>query len=232
MRGENEKREELKFLAEQWRKDFEQGLKEVIDKGGNLDQIVDVTWQKGILDRIAPTDRSVYWARKELGRTLYPGSRDDVELYWRIIYSMKNLFYQVEKKFSVCDLGYVAPLSQAWMETISEGRKDNFFGSQVGTEKAFEVLAEKIKQKAEETLVKFGEAPDAGSRTVDIGAKISIFGIPAAVERFAGDGDIILSTESYEDHCKLGDLTHRLLGVASSAIPPAWTRTKDFIVEK
>ena len=85
---EGENRAALKEKAQAWRKRYEDALSAIADRqDAKLDDLVEVIWEQGILDRIAPIDAEEKRARKELRGDLWDGTRDDPELYLRIMYS-------------------------------------------------------------------------------------------------------------------------------------------------
>src|SRR3990167_10505766 len=64
-------------------------------------QFIDILWDYGILGRIAPTDSIELQARVNENKTVWTGTRDDPQLYWRILYSTASALDTIQGQFSI-----------------------------------------------------------------------------------------------------------------------------------
>jgi hypothetical protein len=87
-------------LAEAWNTRLQERVVQAMTEE-NLDALLAALWEEGVLGRIAPLDASEREARAMLRKTVWPGTRENVELYRRIKYATMFSQEAIRQRFSV-----------------------------------------------------------------------------------------------------------------------------------
>lgn len=226
MKIEHEKgaeREYQKEIASRWQKRFDDALERVTsDEHSTLDQLLDVIWNDGILGRIAPTDPQEKAARVALQKDVWQGSRDDEELYWRILYSAGYVTEPEVLRHSTFPTGYASgAVGRGRMAVLMSKDRGAHVIPKEHQDDPLLFLAGKIMDRAREEIRKRGGAPH--DTLIPWNAKATWNGMKVQVTRYTSDGLLYLKGESYQDHIKIGELTDFV-----GAISPADTDPKDW----
>ncbi len=195
--------EQQKQLAESWLLDFGESLNSAIkNPESDFDQIMDVVWEKGILNRICPDSQEVKAARKNLGRNVYEGQKEDSDLYWRLLASAENVEYAAKNSLTLAS-GDLSPMFEAFVAMNSPEIKRRFFQKDDDGRELDKVI-DAIRQKA------ISKISDLEKKQVPAlpayGKKINVAGIDLKV-RYTPNGQIALEAFSPEDHEKIGQMT-------------------------
>lgn len=111
-----------------WEDIFYEKLEAVIsDPNSTIADLVEVTFQYGIMDRIAPLDQEIKQKRLEKGNQVWPGTRNDPELYYRIIYCILSSIRSVIKNWSSMASGYAVSIATSIYKAIYPGKYEQFF---------------------------------------------------------------------------------------------------------
>lgn len=151
--------------AHAWEIDYKQELRKIINtQGANLDQLIEVVFKYGILERIAPENLERMKARKEEHRQIWLQGQNDPKLYWSIMYSAAHLVYNA-KKDQVVNTGPVGvaykDLSSILMSSGALFRfipRDEKMGVVVGTkiQELAKIELEKRDKKQSHKLIHIG----------------------------------------------------------------------------
>lgn len=111
-----------------WEDIFYEKIEEVItNPNSTVADLVKVTFQYGIMDRIAPLDLEMKELRQKRGSQVWPGTRKDPELYYRIIYCILASARSVINNWSSMASGYAVSIATSVMKAIYPGRYEQFF---------------------------------------------------------------------------------------------------------
>src|SRR3990172_6966217 len=84
---------EARELYHAWEERYSGALEDFVAKAGrgsaSREELVDIVWEKGILDHVAPTNELERRAREQMKRDVY--DRESEELFWRVMYSAGNI---------------------------------------------------------------------------------------------------------------------------------------------
>ncbi len=194
-----------KELASKWHDGYTaaiEAFKQKEDK--TIDDVVDLHWEHYLFARLVPEDVAEKQARKALRKEVWDGSRDDVELYIRILTSCYYADDIIDKNLTMGGGGFgsgaifqsLGLLTLNFMEQIPmrHGRVD------------YRPYIEKYVERAKQEIVRCGgEVPSKRLRPGAIG---EYKGMPVKVESLTGDGLVALEAadRNYENHGKLFDL--------------------------
>lgn len=194
--------------ASSWQIEYEQAVGQIVSKeDSTLQDVVDVIWEKGILDRVAPIDEEVKQQRIDGGHETFEGTRNDVELYWRLLASMENMKESINCSVSG---GYAAAIISGFSHIYDQKNIDRFFPDDSNRKKGkwqedllyyFDCFHEKAKSELE---ARGEKVPDA---LPQVGDKGVYHGINVVVKTYAGNGTIYLQGETLNDHRKLFDFS-------------------------
>ena len=226
MKLEHEKGPEREYQKEKagaWRKRYDDALDAVVhNEQATFEELLDVIWNEGILGRIAPVNSEEKNARIQLKKSVWEGSRDDVELYWRILYSAGYITEPAIMHHSVLPHGYaIDALSRARIAALMNAEQTKHFFPKENQKDPFVFLAGKIMDRAREEISTRGGEPH--EKLIPWGSKGVWKGVSAEVERYTGDGLLWLKGKTTQDHLKIGELTD-----FKGAISPMDTNPSDW----
>lgn len=195
--------ENQKQLAQSWLEEYDRDLRLTVEKPEtDFNQVMEVVWEKGILNRLCPNSQEVKLARKSLGRAVYEGDRNDSDLYWRLLASTENVDYATKNNLTLTS-GDLSPIFDAFVDMSSPEVKSKFFRKEESGHELDKIIRA-IKQKA---LSKLSDLEKDQVPTLPAyGKKIRVKGIDLKV-RYTPDGQIALEAFSPEDHKKMGQMT-------------------------
>jgi len=114
--------------AHAWETDYKKQLRSVLGaQGSNLDQLIEVVFKYGILERIAPSNIERIKARKEEKRQLWLQGQNDPKLYWSILYSAAHLVYNAEKDQTVSSGPVAIAYKTLFSKLSSSGKLFQYF---------------------------------------------------------------------------------------------------------
>lgn len=194
----------------QWEVDFDNRLEDAInDPNSTINDLVEIAFIFGILNRIAPEDLEIKKIRMLKRSQVWEGERSDPSLYYRIIYGLEYTILAINNNWSTSFHGYVVAAGTAIMRAIVNRQMEKLFPN-LRPEQTDQAIMEFIKlmeQRAMEELEKYGyQAP---SQLFQIGSKGKFKGIPVKIDAVGLDGGLILKPDNYHDHCALHELTGR-----------------------
>jgi hypothetical protein len=145
MSNQAEGLEEQMVNHRQWEPDFYEALEKIEnDPHSNLQDLIELVFQKGILDRLCPRDEKIKQIHLERGHQIWAGSRNDAELYYRIFYCASACIYSIQQNWSLSFGGYVSTVSQAFYQAMSHADK---YPELKGHRSAPIFILEKIQQR-------------------------------------------------------------------------------------
>jgi len=212
---------DIKHLAHAWEERFENASEQVLlNSNSKTDDLIEVIWNKGILDRLVPENKDELCARLKDVREAFD-SRENTELYWRIIYSI--LYAEMAMKLQWSTLGGSASVAfvrgfimACYKQRVQDFCPDYNCENQLG---GFNFLADKIIKKAEDKLRELGAKPH--EKHIKVGARGMFEGIAVRVERYMDNGLLYLVPEKREDILLLFDKVGHDIGVSPSRLNPA-----------
>jgi len=216
-----------------WEQRYEKALQDFISQtDATYEDLVNLVWERGILDHIAPTDSLERKAREQKQADLFDKTSADPELYWRIMYAAGNTKNTIQKNMTMVGgyttLSIVRALSGLYSNP--ELQKRIFSGVDNAGSDIFVKFADSIINKAQEEIKKRGDKPH--EFPIPIGSKGTVFGISVTIDGYGSDGLVALRVVSYEDHVKLGEKIKELQGKYSSSISPRYLDPVAFHIEK
>lgn len=208
-----------KEISNRWRDRFEEAMDKYLSRSEiELDGVTDFIWEKGVLDHISPTDQEEFEARQRLDKDAF--TRDNPELYWRIMYSAGNAKDSTLKNATLL-AGYVAQVMIQVVMGLSIKNQNKFSELFPKDSNPIIVVADKIIEKAKGELIRLGIKPH--EELIPIGFVGKFKGVNVKITRYTHDGLIALEADNYEDHVKLGELTNY-----KSAVLPQELDLSDF----
>jgi len=210
--------------AHSWEGEYEKALEELFGDTDHisLDDIIEVAFQKGIVDRLAPADDEVKRLRAEQHRRVWQGGRNDSELYAR-------LFYAVERsKESLQHTADYSWTNAAWlaynMIMSRESLRERIFGTALdGNESValfLDALEKRIKEEYEEREGKLS------LEVIPAGTKASFHGIALTVEGHNPDGTLHVNADDEEGHAALYKYNE------GKGLTPEMFLSPDFVISK
>jgi len=191
-------------------------------KEADRNSLIDVLWNSGILDRIAPVNPEEKESRIKLGKKIWRGDRDDPELYWRILYAAAAAKEAIERGWSVVSGsgGYIIGFFQGANEVIFSERNKDFFpetNDKMLHANPYLILTESIIERARVELEKRGIKPH--QKFPRYGARGKWKGVDVKIDRFSDDGLVWLKGIDINAHNKLYELS-KGGGILPSEINP------------
>ncbi len=99
-----------------WQTAYEQSLKNFFKQTKcSLREFIEIIFIQGTLDRMAPLDPEIRDLRLKQGSQAWPGTREDTELYWRMIYAIESSKYAISQNWSVSGSDYSLNVINATM---------------------------------------------------------------------------------------------------------------------
>jgi hypothetical protein len=212
---------DIKHLAHAWEERFENALEQVLSNSDSkTDDLIEVIWNKGILDRLVPEDKDEFCARLDDEREVFD-SRDNTELYWRITYSVLYAKRAINLQWSTCGGGASVALVRGFVVACYKQRIQDFCPGYTHKNHlaGFNFLAGKIIKRAEDKLRELGAKPH--EKHIEVGARGMFEGIAVYVDEYMDNGLLYLRPEKYEDIMLLYDKAGRDIGVSPGKLNPA-----------
>lgn len=194
-------------LAHQWQKVFETKKTELLSRpDATMDNVVDLYWQYYILARVAPEDPEVKAARQSKRKDVWPGTRDDAEVYERFLYSILYAKDSLGRNYTSIGAGYAAGAVSDSLRIVYTKFLKDLPKAKYRDEPDILFFVDKFVEKAKKALELHGG--DA-SKLLTIGAKGEIDGIPVTVDAITDKGEVWLKANSAAEHVKLLDAIHK-----------------------
>ena len=146
-------------LYTRWRREFGEELDRVLhDEHSDIDELVEVIWEKGILDHAAPTDPEVIEVLQAKGKPTW--DRENPETYWKILYSAGAIKHALENEKDPGKNYITGPIGMVHSKVFDRGdnRVNDIFPDR-NTEIPVVTLAGKIIEKARQELIDRGQVP-------------------------------------------------------------------------
>jgi len=216
-----------------WEQRYQESVQNFVSQNdASYNDLVDLVWEKGILDHIAPLDALERKARTQKGANLFDRNDTDPELYWRIMYAAGNTKETIQKNVTIISGYTTLSILQAltMLASHAELRKKIFPEKEEVTNSSFLKLADSIIRKAQEEIKKRGSKPHEA--LLEIGAKGEVFGIPVTIDGYDSNGLIRLKAGTREDHEALGEKINEHTGRYSSSISPRYLDPNAFHLEE
>lgn len=206
-------------LAHAWHQRYHDQLEESLNKEGvGVDAIADVVWNYGVLERLCPSNQKEREEREKEQRDVWGKDRDDPVLYYRIIYSLKEMQEAIKKNYSLMSrMAGVVVKGFVSVFLHKENVKDL---KELEGPEGIKNFIGKISDKATAELKKLG----AERKIIPIGAQGLFHGILVKVEQYLPDGMIGLrpadKDKIQQDHMRLGELTKYTNAVSPEELDP------------
>jgi len=224
---------EQKEKAHAWNDLFDSAVDAVYkDPNSTLKDLIEVIFIQGTLDRIAPLDHSIKILREKFHKCVWPGTRDDAELYWRIIYSMEFSKHAIEKNWSIAGMDYCLAVLPAIYPMLWD-HVARFFGQEQydnpNTNYIFNAMLRKVQERAFQELKNLELPYPDLDNLISWGAKGDFHGIPVKVDRICSDGSLwLVPAEKQKKYGKniqkLGELTNY------NGASPLQIHSEDFVL--
>lgn len=224
---------DIRHLAHAWEERFEEAIEEVLSKeGAKIDELIDAIWNKGILDRLVPFDALEHLARRADGRDTFD-SRDNPELYWRIIYSVLYAKRALDLQHSMVTHGVAAGalvrgytlacMRQKLRELCPDVFKKN---NEKSYRRTLDFFVQKIIERAKARLRELGAEPHEQCIAVN---SCGVFdGILVYVEGYTADGLLLLKPKDHQNILLLYDKMRVLGDKLGLGISPSKLNSADF----
>ncbi|MDE1970132.1 MAG: hypothetical protein KGI50_00950 [Patescibacteria group bacterium] len=185
--------------------------------------LVAAFWNEGIMSRIAPTHIFERQARERTQRLLWPGTREDIELYWRILYALGFSIEAIKKNFSLIasNESFVAGVFQN-IELVFSPEVKALFPHHRNN--PYIGICEALMDYAREEITKRGAVPH--NPLIPWESVGTWEGMELTVDRYTQDGLISFRARNFQDHRRLSDL----MGANFSGISPSCVNPQDFKV--
>lgn len=170
----------LKEKAHAWQARYDEALDRVLGTPASTrEDFLDVIWNHGILNRIAPTDPEERTAREELRSDLWKGTREDQELYLRLMYSAGSQEEAIRRNLSAAGGGLTGGVS--WALGALMRRSDRTLWDRfMGNDPNGLILIASVKERAAKELRARGGVPH--EPIIPWGAEGNYKGIPVVIE--------------------------------------------------
>lgn len=214
--------EELKEKAEAWLTRYDKRMDQFLEQSDpSKEELMDILWEHGVLDRIAPVDPDEKQAREKLGKTVWKGDREDPELYWQLLYSAAAVEDNVKKgrTITASGSGYVSGAFQGYHQAMFDEEKGAKIFTDEERKAGTEILIKDLMDRAKKELTKRGITQH--EKMIPLGGKGEWHEIPVTVNGYTEKGLIQLRADSMEGHAALYEyLDESKVGVSPSQINP------------
>ncbi len=205
----NPEEQRVRELANRWHRSFEKMKEEWLARPETtLDDLVDLYWDGYILGRIAPLDQDEKDARATLKKDVWAGTRDDKELYERILYSILNGKEALGKNLSAISPGYAAGAVMDSMQIVYRKFLHQLPKAKYRSEPDVHYFADKFVEKARQEFVRHG---GQGDKLLRVGSHGRVGDILVTVEGITPDGKVWLVADNPgRDYMRLYDTIQSL----------------------
>jgi len=209
--------------ASEWRKGFEGQLSELLKRENvSLEEVIEVLFQKGILNRLAPLDRRAIALRREQRRPVYNEGRDDPALYEKLFYSVECAKESLEYSR---DASWVNAWSRAFNAVSSKPElAKKLFGEVKPENQALQFLDRLQQRIAREYRANHGAQELTNE---PIGKRAVFHGIPVVIAGCDQSGLIKLEAADEAGHISLYNYTNKGRGMN-----PADLFSSDFVYQE
>ncbi|MFA6588452.1 MAG: hypothetical protein WCT08_05280 [Patescibacteria group bacterium] len=198
--------EYLKQKSGEWSFKLEAEVEKLINADStDKDKLFEVLWEDGVLNRIVPADLEAKNARQQLGRTVWPGSREDPALYLRILYSCAFSEEALKRNYSIVadSRGLITGAFNGFNQALYSEKAFAFFPEyKTGKNPSFEFLAY-IADRAKAELKKIGVQPP--DKIIPWDAEGVWQGIKVVVDRSTSDGRLAFRAKDPKDSLRLSE---------------------------
>lgn len=194
--------EQLRMLCGAYRDRYNARLEEFFSRGEvNMQELAEIFWRCGVVDRLVPEDSRECIARRLLGRDVFEGSATDPELFWRLLGATAS-----RDKINGESSSWISrPIEFTLTKLLNTNPDlfDDFFGvgdARIDVDAWFTDI---VRLRARDTLTAYGvlrpELPEVGSLHSYRGFAVRIAG-------YTYDGLAVLMTEDPKDQLKFVEL--------------------------
>lgn len=215
---------EVKKKAEAWSARLDEAVTRFLDsKEPNRNDLIEILWRYGILERISPSQSEEKEARKALNKAVFDGDRSDPELYWRILYSAGAADEAVKRGYSVAasGKGLITGALTKIGALIYSPKNEALFPEtfQRPPKNPYEIVIEEIIKRAKLELKNLNIKPHDPLIPWDSTGKWQ--GMELTVDRYTDDGFICFRAKTPQDHARLYELSDNNFGkISPSKINP------------
>ncbi len=209
--------------AHAWEREYEQALDEVFKDPEHvlLDDIVEVAFQKGIVERLAPLDEEIKRLRIEQRRRVWEGDREDAEFYARLFYAIEFSKEMFDKSV---DLSWTNMANAAYNRIMrSNVLQERFFGNSSDAKSSAMQFSDALQKRILKEYGKKGGTLDL--KVIPEGAKVVFHGIELKVLGYNPDGTLRVDTEGEEGHRELWKYN-------KGKITPEMFLSEDFVIQQ
>lgn len=174
-----------------------------------LEQLSEIFWRSGVLDRLVPARHEERVARRTLGRDVFDGDAHDPELFWRILYACAQIETVDSSGVGERSTWLSRPIEFTVQKLLNTDPElfERLFG--VGTEhkNPDTLFIQTARERAIQALIAAGERPSA--TPLPIGTPLVYKGISAQVHGYTADGLVVLQAASLEDYVRIVEANPR-----------------------
>jgi hypothetical protein len=220
---------ELEEKAGAWLTRYNQRMDEFLEQEEpSKEELMDILWEHGVLNRIAPLDPDEKQARMKLGKTVWKEDREDPELYWRLLYSAHAV--QENQKTGVTTIAsgyeYTSGAFQGYHQAMFDEKKGNKIFTGEDKKEGTKILIDELMKRARGELIKRGVTPH--ENMISLGVTGEWQGVPVTVDRFTHDGLVHFRADDAEGHAAL----YKHLDEGKAGASPSRIDPDDFKVEE
>lgn len=221
--------EELREKAKAWLTRYDEKMDQFLEQSEpSKEELMDILWEYGVLDRVAPVDPNEKQAREKLGKTVWKGDREDPELYWQLLYSAAAVEDNAKKGRTITASysGYVSGAFQGFHQAMFNEEKGAKIFTADERKTGAEILTKDLMVRAKNELTKRGITQH--EKMIPLEGKGEWHGIPVTISGYTEKGLISFQADNAAGHAALYEhLDESKVGVSPSQINP-----DDFKVEE
>jgi hypothetical protein len=203
-----------------WQIAYEQAVEKFFNQVKcSLSEFIEIIFIKGTLDRMAPKNLEIRDLRLKQGSQAWAGTREDAELYWRMIYAVESSKYAISQNWSVSGSDYSLNVINATMRLFyhpnsTEICQQLFPQCPQDTNAIIQIVMRKFQERVVQELQnKKFSCPDLDN-LLQINDQGTFHGMPVYIDRIYFDGSFWLKPTDKENfikhHMEIGKLTDYL----------------------
>ncbi|MBD3359499.1 MAG: hypothetical protein GF365_02215 [Candidatus Buchananbacteria bacterium] len=201
-----------------WQTAYERALENFFNQTNlSLSKFIEIIFVQGTLDRMAPEDLEIRDLRLQKGSQAWKGTRDDAELYWRMIYAIESSKYAIAQNWSVSGSDYSLNVINATMRLFyhpnsTELCQQLFPKCPQDTNAIIQIVMRKFQEKVIQEMQNKNFAQPDLDNLLQTNDKGKFYEMPVYIDRIQFNGSFWLQPtdrEQFGRHViKIGKLTN------------------------
>lgn len=194
----------LRLLGEAYTQRYSAKLEDFCQsQNPTLNELSEIFWRYGVLDRLVPVSHEERVARRTLGKDVFDGDMSDPELFWRILYVCAQVEAVDQSRVGERSAWLARPIEFTVQKLLNTDPAlyEELFGSGDTTQNPDALFIATAREKAIQRLRDLGADPHL--YPIPIGASLVYKDIPATVHGYTTDGLVVLQASNFEDHLSI-----------------------------